>query len=325
MSVSEKQKLIEREPWKGRTRRYDILKEGVIAGIVVAILTVGLAVVFSSPDEPALTFKSWAADAPDDLYATTVKELAGTSDSATYGPPYNNGGEGVSIGPIAPQKWMGVQQPVDSVNDLVINPLSNQEQPAKVAAALAKWNAATADQQSAWATAYDSALNDPEGADGDVTKVPDGDYGPVPDLATGLVGMAASGALDGVLPNPGQFYNENNTKQILFMGDGGYFDDAGTAAHLQGNEWGMMNGIGKYPGQQWLAPFSFWYQLPIFNSDATEGLAATLTANADLYIMSIIGLLTLIAVFLPFIPGLRAIPRVIPLHKLIWRSYYRRG
>jgi hypothetical protein len=27
--------------------------------------------------------------------------------------------------------------------------------------------------------------------------------------------------------------------------------------------------------------------------------------------------------FLPFIPGLRDIPRWIPVHRLIWRDYYR--
>ena len=34
-------------------------------------------------------------------------------------------------------------------------------------------------------------------------------------------------------------------------------------------------------------------------------------------------LLTLAAVLLPFIPGLRSIPRWIPVHRLIWRDYYR--
>jgi hypothetical protein len=35
-------------------------------------------------------------------------------------------------------------------------------------------------------------------------------------------------------------------------------------------------------------------------------------------------LLTLALMFLPFIPGLRSIPRLIPIHRLIWRDYYRR-
>jgi hypothetical protein len=33
--------------------------------------------------------------------------------------------------------------------------------------------------------------------------------------------------------------------------------------------------------------------------------------------------LTLALVFLPFIPGLRSIPRWIPVHRLIWWDYYR--
>jgi hypothetical protein len=27
--------------------------------------------------------------------------------------------------------------------------------------------------------------------------------------------------------------------------------------------------------------------------------------------------------FVPFIPGLRSVPRWIPVHRLIWREYYR--
>ena len=98
------QETLEREHWTGPTRHYDIIKEGVIATFVVLVLTVVLAAVFSSPDDPAETFKTWAANAPDDLYATTVAELAGTSVSAGYGPPYNTGGEGVALGPLRPQK-----------------------------------------------------------------------------------------------------------------------------------------------------------------------------------------------------------------------------
>ena len=324
MSTSARQKQIEREHWTGPVRHYDILKEGTIALAVVVILTFVLAGIFSSPDDPALTLKGWAKAAPDNLYAVAVSELAGTSSSAGYGPPYNHGSDGVSLGPVAPQKWMGVHQPVDPANDFVVTPLESQQQPSDVASALSTWTAATADQQTAWATAYDTALNDPKGANGDKSKVPSGDYGPVPTMADGLVAMASSGTLDGILAAPGQFFNTNTTKQILFLGDGSYLDDAATAAHLQGNEWGMMNETGSFPGQEWLQPFSFWYQLPIFNSDATTGIAATLTANADIYIFAIIAIMMLVLILLPFIPGLRSIPRWIPLHKLVWRDYYAR-
>jgi hypothetical protein len=324
MGVGADQKTLERNSWAGGKRRYDIVKEGTIALVVVTVIVLALSAFLKSPDEAPLTFKGWAADSPADFYATAVAELARTSDSATYGPPYNMNGEGQSIGRVNPAKVMGLTIPVDSREDFVISPLSHQQQPAAVAAALAQWKAAGADQQDTWATAYDSALNDPNSAAGDQTKVRPGDYGPAPQLATGLLEMARSGALDGILPAPGAFYNTDNTKQILLLGDGGYMDDKATALHLQGNQWGMMNEPGSYPGQIWLMPFSFWYNLPIFNSDATSGMAATLTANGDIYILTIIGIGMLLFTFLPFIPGLRSIPRWIPLHRVIWKQYYRR-
>jgi hypothetical protein len=33
--------------------------------------------------------------------------------------------------------------------------------------------------------------------------------------------------------------------------------------------------------------------------------------------------LSLALVCIPFIPGVRSIPRYIPIHRLIWRDYYR--
>jgi len=30
-----------------------------------------------------------------------------------------------------------------------------------------------------------------------------------------------------------------------------------------------------------------------------------------------------VLMLVPFIPGLRSIPRWIPVHRLVWRSYYR--
>jgi hypothetical protein len=303
--------------WKGPWRRYDIIKEGVIAIVVVSILTVLLAGLFSSPDEPQLTFQGWATSAPDNFYATAVQELAGTSESASYGPPYNTAGEGISVGPLAPQKWFGVTHPVDAANDFVITPLRTQVQSADITDALATWDAASADQQTAWATDYDTALTD---AEGDATAVADGDYGPVPVLAQGLTDIAAAGVLDGILISQGGFYQTDFTKQVLFLGDGSYLDDAATAANLQGSTWGMMNETGSYPGQAWLWLYSFWYQIPQFNSDNPDDY---LTSHADAIIFYIMALLSLVLMFLPYIPGLRSIPRWIPLHRLIWRDYYR--
>jgi hypothetical protein len=304
-------------PWTGPTRRYDIVKEGVIAILVVGVLALALSALFSSPDDPALTFKGWAQSAPDNLFATTVSELAGTSESAGYGPPYNTNGDGLTVGPLNMQKVMGVRIPVDPATDFVITPLESQQQPTQVTAALKAWNDASPDQQNKWATALDTAITD---VDGDLSKVGSGDYGPVPTLANALVAMANSGAYDGILMAQGGFYQTDYTKQILFMGDGSYLDDAATAANLQGDTWGMMNETGSYPGQAWLWLYSMWYQIPPFNNEES----APFGANADAYIFYIMGALTLGLILLPFIPGVRSIPRWIPVHRLIWRDYYHR-
>ncbi len=317
-------------PWQGPWRKYDILKEGIIALIVVSLLSIGLAGIFSSPDEKALTFQGWATSAPDNFFATTVGELAGTTESAGYGPPYNEGGDGVSVGPLNMQKLMGVQIPVNPTDDFVITPLSSSQQSQETLDALKAWKDASADQQVAWATAFDDAVQATADEEGvlDLTKVEQGDYGPVPVLAKALTDMAASGAYDGVLlaQEPNGFYQMDHTKQILFMGDGSYLDDFGTVQNLQGNTWGMMNETGSYPGQAWLWLYSFWYQLPVFNApdDADPAsMTAQLSGSADALIFYIMGLLTILLVLLPFIPGLRSIPKWIPLHKLIWRDYYR--
>jgi len=313
-------------PWTGPNRHYDILKEGAIALGIVTVLIVALSALFSSPDDPALTFKGWAADAPDNFYSVMVSELAGTSGTATYGPPYNEG-DGVTLGPIPLQKWGGVTHPIDSANDFVIIPLSSQVEPNDVSAALKTWNAASPDQQLKWAGDYDTAVQATADDNGDLhlDKVEKGDYGPVPDLAKGALAMANSGAYDNALTGQGQFFQTDQTKQLLLMGDGSYMDDRATELNLQGNTWGMMNEAGSWPGQQWLAFTSVWYQLPWFNApDDATGITRTLTDNADVIIAAILVVLLITFTFTPFIPVLRDLPRWIPLHRLVWKDYYKK-
>ncbi|CAB4920772.1 unannotated protein [freshwater metagenome] len=303
-------------PWKGKTKRYDIVKEGSVALAFVMVLTIILSLFMGSPDETPLTFKGWAVSNSDNFYATAVQELAGTSGTATYGAPYNKAADGLNLGPLWLQKWAGVTRPIDSVNDFVISPLSTQVMSTDIASALATWNSATAAQKQAWATAYDDAITN---AEGKLADVPSGAYGPVPALAQGLTDMAKAGALDAALLSQGGFFQTDNTKQILFFGDGAYLDDAGTAANLQGGTWGMMNETGRYPGQAWLWLYSFWYQIPPFNNEESKPIGA----NADAYIMAIMGVLSLGLILIPVIPGIKTLPMRIPIHRGIWRDYYR--
>ena len=302
-------------PWQGKTRRYDIIKEGTIALLVVAILTVSLSLLLGSPDDTPLTFKGWAQTNSDNFYATAVSELAGTSGTATYGPPYNDAAEGLNMGPLWLQKWAGVSRPIDTVNDFVIAPLSTQVMSVEIASALVTWKAAAQTEQKTWATNYDDAIVKVEGK---LSSVPAGNYGPVPALAQGLTDMAKAGGLDAALLSQGGFFQTDNTKQILFFGDGSYLDDAGTAANLQGGTWGMMNETGRYPGQAWLWLYSFWYQIPPFNNEESKPIGA----NADAYIMVLMGALSLGLILIPLIPGMKTLPMRIPIHRGIWRQYY---
>src|SRR6516162_1197169 len=184
------------EDWKGAYRRYDIVKEGLIALLAVAVLVVLLAVVFSSPDEPAVTLKTWSASDPVDFAQTAITELDGSSGTATYGPPYNNTPDAAQhIGFFEPAQWFGVHQPIDTAQDFVIEPLrtlSNQPAPQ---AALTLYQGASPAQQSAWTTAYEKAVANATEVNGRL-HVPAGRYGPVGVIIGSLTAMAQTGGLD---------------------------------------------------------------------------------------------------------------------------------
>jgi len=302
------------------TRRYDLVKEFVIALVVVLVVSFGLAAIFSSPDEKPITMSAWANADPDNLVTTAAAELAGTTTSAGYGAPYNTNAEGQKLGPIPMQKLGGVRIPIDSA-DLVLGPLSNSSADPAVSAAEATWKAATPDQRTKWATAYTDAIGTAAadgapatGAGGEVAKVKAGDYGPVPVLSAGLLALATTGGLEGALTSSGNFYGGDQTKSLLLLSDGAYLEDLARAQNLGGDQWGMMNEVGNAPGQPWMWLYTFWYQVKPFST----------SDNADAQVWALMMLLTLVLMLVPFIPGLRSIPRWIPIHRLVWRNYYRR-
>ncbi|MFF0342505.1 hypothetical protein [Kribbella sp. NPDC004875] len=295
------------------TRSYDLVKEFVIALVVVAVLTTVLAAVFSSPDEKSITLSDWAQKAPNDVVATATGELAGTTTSAQYGPPYNHASTGQVLGPLQLQNWAGVRIPVDSANDLVITPLRGVSGDPVLSAALAVWSAAPAARQQAWAAAYADALS--SAPDGNPAAVkPSIGFGPVPVLAGKFLRLAGSGGLEGTLDSRGNFYKGDATRGLLLLSDGAYLEDQARARNLGGDQWGMMNETGNYPGQPWMWLYTFWYQVKPFST----------SDNADAQVWALMMVLTLVLVLVPFIPGVRSIPRWIPLHRLIWRDYYRR-
>ena len=298
-------------PWRGPTRRYDILKEGTIASVIILALTFLLAGVLSSPDVPPVTIATWARVAPADFLGTAASELNGTSETATYGPPYNNQSGSVQRLLFSPQTWPGVTQPINAAQDFVIGPLATlaRTDPA-VAAPLATYQAASAAQQLKWANAYATAETKVKFVNGNPV-VPKAGDGPVPAMMADELTLARSGALDADLLAQQPFYGTNFTKPLLFIEDGQYFINDATAMNLSGTQWGVMNETGSYPGQPWLWLYTLWYQVPGWTN----------SANVDMIAIYMTGLATILLLLVPFIPGLRDIPRLIPVHRLIWRSW----
>jgi Cytochrome b(N-terminal)/b6/petB len=298
-------------PWRGPVRRYDILKEGTIATAVILALTLGLAALLSSPDVPPVTIATWARVAPADFLGTAASELNGTSETATYGPPYNNQSASVQKLLFSPQTWFGITQPVNAAQDFVIGPLAAlaSTDPA-VGAPLASYKAASAAQQLKWANAYATAETKVKFVNGSPV-VPKANDGPVPAMMADELTLARSGALDTDLLAQQPFYGTNFTKPLLFIEDGSYFVNKATALGLSGSQWGVMNEPGSYPGQPWLWLYTLWYQIPGWTN----------SANIDMIAVYMTGLATILLLLIPFIPGLRDIPRLIPVHRLIWRRW----
>jgi hypothetical protein len=298
--------------WKGAYRPYDILREAAIALGVVLALTVVLTILFSSPDERPSTIKQWARATPVDFVTTATTELDGSSTTGSYGPPYNSASEGQNLGFIHLAKWFGIAHPVDTAQDFVLAPLRSLTQQPVLQQAVSRYEAAPANTQTAWTSAYEKALGTASATPTGVSVKP-GNYGPLPTLMGSLLTFAQSGGLDGALLTSKQFYQTDYTKPLLFMADGGVLTDRAMTEHLVGTQWGMMNETGSYPGQVWLWLYTFWYQTKPFST----------STNADILVMAVMGVLSLAFVLIPFLPGVRDLPRRLPIYKSIWRDHYR--
>ncbi|HUB75257.1 MAG TPA: hypothetical protein VL979_14635 [Solirubrobacteraceae bacterium] len=316
-------------PWSGSYAPYDLVKELCIAIAVVTLLAVALTILFSSPDEKPSTIAQWSRQLPVNFVATAAKELDGTSDTAEYGPPYNHASGSVQhFLFLHPQRWLGVSHPIDTELEYVIDPLKTIPGDPTLKAALAEYQAAPEQTRKAWGEAYAKPLEEYETAEEEGKPLPRTvaiDHGtggvivqargagPVPAMMASLLTLARSGGLDGNLLTSRQFFQTDYTKPLLFMADGGLLEKRAEADHLLGEQWGMMNETGSYPGQVWLWLYTLWYQVEPFKS----------SVNADLLVMIVMAALSLLFVCVPFLPGVRDLPRRVPLYRAIWREHYR--
>ncbi|MBA3824831.1 MAG: cytochrome b N-terminal domain-containing protein [Ktedonobacterales bacterium] len=295
---------------------FDLVREVTIGTAVVLVLVLVFAAVFSSPDEKPLTLQSVAQSDPAGFTTVALGELAGTSDIAGYGQPYNTAkGATQALGPVSLQELGGVTIPVDTSKTYVLGPLATVKD-AAVQAAVQQYQTASSDQQTTWVTNYTDALGKADGtldANGSL-NLATGEYGPLPTMMGALLDIGRSGALDGLLlTGEGKFYQTDYTKPLLFLNEAALPDKA-TSLNLAGDNWGMMNETGAYPGQAWLWLYTFWYQVP---QEPFTG------PNADVAVAVMMGLLTMVFLFVPYIPGLNRIPELVGVHRLIWRQHYR--
>ena len=291
---------------------YDLIKEGLIALVVVFVLVVALAGFLSSPDDPPLTLQQYAQNNPVEFVTTALGELDGTGTIAQYGPPYNNGTGSIQyIGPISLQQLVGVTIPIDTAQVYVLQPLSVAAQTdPSLAASLQVFTQASASQQAAWENAYSTALGKATASNGHIT-VPSGNSGPLPAMMNSLLSLGTSGALDGLLLRSKGFFQNDFTRPLLFLSEDALPAKA-QQFNMLGSQWGMMADTGNFPGQAWLWLYTFWYQIPPYNS----------SPSGDALVWVTMAFLTALLVFFPYLPYLNRLPYYLGVHRLIWREYY---
>ena len=273
-----------------------------------------MAGLLSSPDLPPLSVQTWAKASAADFVGTAAAELDGTALAASYGPPYNNGTSAVQqVGPVNWQKLAGVTQPINAAQTFVLSPLSK-----------------LAPTTPALATALGTYTSASSGAAADLghglrqgrctsNKVP---------FNGGMPGRAGGwpGAGDDVLRAQGgaragrwtptcwrrrKFYGTDYTKPLLFIADGGYY------ANLATSHAPDRRPVGRHERDRQLPRPAVALAVPaVVPRRAVQQLAS----SVDIWAVYLTGVATILLLLVPFIPGLRDIPRLIPVHRLIWRG-----
>ncbi len=290
----------------------DLIKELTWALLAMTVLVLLLAALFSSPDDPTFTAQEVAVREPALLVHTALDALDGQGAIASYGPPYNHGtGQLQALGPLSPQRWAGVTIPVNAAQVFVLGPLERMVplDPA-LASPLARLRSAPASTRARWESAYAAALPHARMA-GERIVVPTAAAGPLPALMNAYLALARTGALESIINLNGRVYQTDFTRALLLL-QGQPLQSVAAQAHLLGNEWGMMKEPGNYPGAVWLWFYTLLYQIPPYSTSSAGDLMVGLT----------VGIVTLILALVPWIPGLRDIPYLVPVYRIIWRRHY---
>ena len=230
---------------------------------------------------------SGRARCPSTSSQTAVKELDGTSGTAEYGPPYNhNSGSVQHFLFLHPQRWLGVSHPINTAEDYVVEPLKKRPQQPDAAERRSPNTKRRPKSSKRNGRKPTPSRWKNTGRPKKKTSRPEHRVGrperrsvtwpPRPARCTMMAGLLASpraAASTASLLTSGQFFQTDYTKPLLFMADGGLLDKRAEEQHLLGEQWGMMNETGSYPGQVWLWLYTLWYQVEPIKSSAERGPA----------------------------------------------------
>ena len=292
---------------------FDLVKEAVLSGVVALVLIVSAAAIFGAPYVKPLTIQKVAITEPITFLNTAARDLGGISTIAQYGPPYNHGtGSVQSVGPFHPQTLLGVTIPIHTSTLDVVHPLTMAlplDPALKVP--LARWNAASDAQRSPWVQAYLAALGKATISRGQVALPPAAD-GPVPAMLSALRRLAVGGLMSGAIDRSTPVYRYDIAPSLLFL-QGTALTHMAQRYDLLGGEWGIMHDELSYPGPWWLTPYTMLYQIPPYSTSSAGDMLAAYT---------MLGFLLLL-ILVPFLPGIRDLPRKLRLYRVVWRDWYR--
>ena len=100
-------------------------------------------------------------------------------------------------------------------------------------------------------------------------------------LATELT-LARSGALDGDLQRPAAVLRHRLHQAAAVPRGRRVLRQPGQRENLTGDQWGVMNETGSYPGQPWLWLYQLWYHVPGWgNSFNLDLIAIYMTGLGD--------------------------------------------
>ena len=269
-----------------------------ILALVLFILVVVLAAAVGSPNWPRDTIAGVTKDNPGGAIMAFTQELDGTATSTGNAAEFGMGdpGQVFVLGPLRQ-----------------VAPLWR----ADVRAALAAYDAASPQQQQAWASNYDKALGTitPSGGGAmgagipgpDFSKIDTlkGDFGPIPVLVKADLQLAQNGFLEQYLQavGPGHSYHLVN----IWLYDHPNMLNTAVDQGLTDDQWGMVKERGFSVGPWYLAiPAVFHVYFPGGVTGPGFVLWNLLFAAILLFV-------------LPLVPGVRDIPKYLKLYRFIYR------